>query len=140
MLISAGKKDWSRLKRLALPVFIFYLCAVLGITVFNRLPFDTVHTNFELFWSYRRAADSRKLLWEIILNYFMLLPYGVLASLYMKKRWALASGFLFSVGIELAQFFMRRGLFEYDDIVGNTLGVLIGIAIFSVMKKWCGDS
>ena len=97
-----------------------------------------MHANFELFWSYRRAAESRKLLWEIILNYFMLLPYGGLAPLYMKKRWALASGFLLSMGIELAQFFMRRGLFEYDDIVGNTLGVLIGIAIFSVMKNWNG--
>ena len=135
MVIAAGKKDWCRLKRLALPVFILYLCAVLGITIFSRLPFDRVRANFELFWSYRRASENRKLLWEIILNYFMLLPYGLLAPLYMKKPWALVSGFLFSAGIELAQYFMRRGLFEYDDIVGNTLGVLLGIGLFALLSN-----
>lgn len=115
-------------------MFILYLCSILGITVFNRLPFDKFKYNLELFWSYREAAESKKLMWEIILNYFLLLPYGFFAPLYMKKRWALLSGFMFSVLVESAQFLMKRGLFEFDDIVGNTLGVLIGIGIFSLIR------
>ena len=74
------------MKRIVFPVFILYLCAILGITVFNRLPFDNFKYNLELFWSYRKAAGSKKLMWEIILNYFLLLPYGFFAPLYMKKR------------------------------------------------------
>ncbi len=68
------------------------------------------------------------------MNYFLLFPYGLFAPLYMKNRWALLSGFIFSVLVESAQFLMKRGLFEFDDIVGNTLGVLIGIGIFSLIR------
>ncbi len=114
-------------------MFILYLCAILGITVFNRLPFDNFKYNLELFWSYREAAESKKLMWEIILNYFLLFPYGLFAPLYMKKRWTLLSGFMLSVLVETAQFLMKRGLFEFDDIVGNTLGVLIGIGIYTLI-------
>ena len=138
MVISAKKKNWDTTKRLFLPVFTLYLCAVLGITVFNRMPFDDFKYKLELFWSYRGAAESKLLLWEIILNYFLLLPYGLLAPVYMKRQWALLSGFAISVLVEAVQFSMKRGFFDLDDIVGNTLGVLIGIGIFSAVKKWKG--
>lgn len=111
-----------------------YICAVLGITVFNRLPYDEVKYKFELFWSYREAVSDQKLMWEILLNYFMLLPFGILGALYLKRRWVVLLGFLFSAAIELTQFFMRRGLFEFDDMLGNTLGVVIGVGIYSLMK------
>ena len=110
--ISVKRKDWSCLKRAVLPFFVLYLCAVLGITVFNRLPFDDARYELEVFWSYRKAATSRMLLWEILLNYLLLLPYGLLAPLYWKKRLTLLTGFLFTLGIELAQYAMRRGLFD----------------------------
>lgn len=48
------------------------------------------------------------------------------------------SGLLLSAAIELTQFFMRRGLFEFVDIIGNTLGVVIGVGIFSAMKRVSG--
>ena len=134
VIISAKKKNWGKLKRFVFPMFTLYLCAVLGITVFNRLPFDNFKYNLELFWSYKGAAESKKLLWEIILNYFLLLPYGLLAPLYMKKRWVLLSGFVISALVETAQFLMKRGLFEFDDIVGNTLGVVIGIGIYTLIR------
>lgn len=111
-----------------------YICIVLGITVFNRLPYDDVKYNMELFWSYRRAAKNRKLVWEILLNYFMLLPFGILGSFYLRQRWVVLFGLLLSAGIETTQFFLRRGLFEFDDIFGNVLGVLIGAGIYSLIK------
>lgn len=117
-----------------LPVLIIYICIVLGITVFNRLPYDSVKYNVELFWSYRAAAENGKLVWEIVLNYFMLLPFGILGAFYLKGRWVILLGFLSSLAIELTQFFMRRGLFEFDDLIGNTLGVIIGIGIYYLLK------
>ena len=133
-IISIRKKNWTSLQRIILPIFVFYICVVLGITVFYRLPYDYVRYNTELFWSYKKAQENGKLLLEIALNYLMLLPFGVMASLYYKRRWVVITGFLFSTAIELTQFFMQRGLFEFDDIIGNTLGVLIGVGIYSLLR------
>lgn len=133
-MLAIKKKDWSRAQRMLLPVLAIYICNVLGITVFNRLPYNRVKYNMELFWSYRAAAENRKLIWEIVLNYFMLLPFGILGSFYLKGRWVILLGLLSSVAIEFTQFFMRRGFFEFDDIIGNTLGVIIGVGMYHLMK------
>lgn len=88
----------------------------------------------ELFWSHRKAAEDKELVWEILLNYFLLLPFGILDSFYWKRRWVVLSGLLLSAAIELTQFFLRRGLFEFDDMIGNTFGVIIGVGIYSQVK------
>ena len=106
---------------------------VIGITILYRLPFDNAHYNFNLFWSYKKAKDSGILFLEIMLNYLMLLPFGIMVSLYVKRRWVALSGFLFSVAIEISQFFLHRGLFEFDDIIGNCFGVLIGMGVYQLI-------
>ena len=131
----SAKKDWDKTRRIVFPLLIFYICLVLGITVFSRLPHDNAKYNFDLFWSYRKAGNNDTLLGQIILNYLMLLPFGMLLPLYIKRRWVVVLGFAFSAMIELTQLFLRRGLFEFDDIVGNTLGVVIGVGIYSLIKK-----
>ena len=137
VIVSAVMKHWRKSQRILFPFFVFYICYILGITVFYRLPYDGVRYEFGVFWSYSKAVNSRYLFWEILLNYMMLLPYGVFGCFYMKKRWVLVSGVLFSAAIEITQFIMRRGLFEFDDIIGNGLGVLIGIGIYClIMKAW----
>ena len=134
-VFSLKKTNWSSLKRGLFPVFAFYICLVLGITLFCRLPFDSVKYNTQLFWSYKNAESDRNLIREIVLNYFMLLPFGVLGSLYLKKQWVMFFGSLFSISIELTQYFLRRGVFEFDDIIGNTLGIVIGIAVYGLVNK-----
>ena len=71
LIISIRKKNWTSLQRIVLPLFVFYICVVLGITVFYRLPYDYVRYNTELFWSYKKAQENGKLLLEIALNYLM---------------------------------------------------------------------
>lgn len=65
----------------------------------------------------------------------MLAPLGVMAPLYVRKRWVIVGGFLFSVMIELGQILTRRGLFEFDDIIGNTRGVIFGVIIYTGIDK-----
>ena len=49
-----------------------------------------------------------------------------------KNKWvvALITGIFLSVLIEVIQLIYHRGLFEFDDIVHNTLGNVIGILVF----------
>ena len=42
---------------------------------------------------------------------------------------AILLGLLLSVSIEVIQLLSYRGLFEFDDIIHNTLGTAIGVGI-----------
>ena len=66
-------------------------------------------------------------------------PYGFLASISSKSKakWTVfLSGSLLSVAIELTQLFTHRGLFEFDDMLHNTLGTVIGIALCLIAAKF----
>ena len=131
---------WHKTQAMVFPFFVFYLCLIMGITIFNRLPYDDALYKTDLFWSYREAVNSKRLLLEIILNYCMMIPMGVLLPLYINKRCTFLVGFTFSMMIEIMQFYMRRGLFEFDDIIGNTFGVVIGVLLYIAANKiWRKD-
>ena len=132
---AAKKKNWDKAQKCVFPLLVFYLCVVFSITIVNRFPYDEVRYSLSLFWSYYVAAKRSYYVLEILLNYFMLLPYGLMASFYMKRRYAILSGMLLSVGIETVQLIMKRGWFELDDILGNTIGVALGILIYTAIRE-----
>ena len=134
-LFSIRKDRWDTCKRILFPAFCLYLYMVIGITLLYRWPYDSLKFSLTPFWSYRRAVQNRNLLLQILLNYVMLLPFGIMAPVWMKRRYVLIVGTFFSVAIELIQFCMRRGRFEFDDIIGNTIGVLIGLEIYTLLRK-----
>ena len=65
----------------------------------------------------------------------MLLPLGIFLSLVYGKKIDWKVGLLIGIGIsfsiELLQLVLCRGLFEFDDIIHNSLGFLIGIVIIN---------
>lgn len=77
--------------------------------------------------------------WKDIINILMFLPIGLLCNnLIRGKRtiWKylmiLIYITLFSVIIEIEQYYMRAGVCEFDDILTNTIGGVIGMVIGSV--------
>jgi glycopeptide antibiotics resistance protein len=64
----------------------------------------------------------------------MTVPFGILIPLLNPKIRSfmkiLLSGLLFSLIIELVQYFTGRGLFEFDDLFNNTVGAIIGYLLF----------
>ena len=47
---------------------------------------------------------------------------------------ALITGLLMSICIEVIQLVFHRGLFEFDDMIHNTLGAVIGIVAFAFVN------
>ena len=59
----------------------------------------------------------------------MLVPFGVFTGYRFKKMTIIQGAVLggaFSTFIEITQYFTRRGLLEFDDVLNNTLGAVIG--------------
>ena len=83
-----------------------------------------------------------ELLKENLLNCILLLPAGALLPLIMnrKVKWqeALVFGVLISTTIETSQLITMRGLFEWDDMIHNGLGCMVGAVLVNWMIGFFG--
>ena len=74
----------------------------------------------------------------LLMNALMFLPFGMFAPFAFEKTGkrsllrALVAGVFFAVFIEVLQYVLKRGTFETDDIIMNSLGCWLGTVVFSV--------
>ena len=75
---------------------------------------------------------------EIVLNYMLFIPLGCLLHLCFGEKFGLRvviAGLLLSVSIELIQLTFKIGVFEFDDMIGNTIGCLIGAVVGKATRE-----
>ena len=115
------------------PLLAAYILFILMETIIGR---TTGVGRVELvpFWSYSHP----ELRMEIVLNYILFIPLGLLLHLCFGEKYGLRvviAGLLLSVSIELIQLLFNIGLFEFDDMIGNTIGCLIGAVVGKIVRK-----
>ena len=135
---------------LGLPILSVYVYGVLLQTIVGRTVGAEHKAELELFWSHRESlavADgnlvvtNESLLEEILLNVLMFVPLGALLPFLFPRRLGegpivlsgIAVGIIgavCSLAIELAQWRFNLGLFEFDDVLNNTLGALLGFVLY----------
>lgn len=138
--VMKGKRMLSKRKVCWGAVFICYMVVVLGATLLSRgyAEFYQNRKIVPLLYSYKEAwiNFSAKEWRNIILNIFMFVPFGFLMPLGIKRYrvfWkTYLIGFLFTLGIELIQLLLRKGIVECDDVLNNVLGTMIGYGIFKI--------
>lgn len=124
---------------ISLPLLAFYLSFVLTITIISRFPSDTVQYNLIPFWSYKAIFSGEvKLIAQVVWNVVLFIPIGILLMLFLttkhKSVIVLFLSLLLSSSIEVIQLVTHRGLFEFDDIVHNSLGAIIGIGLYYFVR------
>lgn len=118
-----------------------YVVFILMETIIGRKP-GIARAEFIPFWSYSHL----ELRSEIILNYILFVPLGFLLYLcFGEKRnqsgvWinttkVVLIGFLLLASIESIKLVFRIGLFEFDDMIGNTIGCWIGAVVGKMMER-----
>ena len=65
-----------------------------------------------------------------ILNLLLFVPWGIYASFFYDKKRAVIFAGVFSCIVECIQLFARFGVFSFEDMLLNTLGVFLGVLIF----------
>jgi glycopeptide antibiotics resistance protein len=125
------------------------------MTVLMRIESNTVREiRMQPFFTifYYKEKVSAFMFWQGLINILMFLPIGFLCTnLIRDKRtiWKYLMIFvgiiLFSIIIETEQYFLRAGVCEFDDILTNTFGGVIGMVIGStkdiqIIKKGKGLS
>lgn len=115
------------------PLLAAYVLLILFETVIGR-KVGVGRVELTPFWSYSHP----ELRMEIFLNYVLFVPLGFLLNLCFGERFGLRvviAGFLLSASIEIAQLIFQIGLFEFDDMIGNTIGCLVGAVVGKLIKK-----
>ncbi len=122
-------------------VFLIYIVVVFGVTLLSRGNWYGNMKIYPLFYSYKDAWNDFSMTeWRnIILNILMFVPFGFLLPMLSKKLskfWKVSlSGFGVTCMIEVMQFTLEKGIFEPDDLMGNTIGTMIGYGAY-VLFMW----
>ena len=111
-----------------------YLGVVFASTVFTRTSDGIWHYELIPLWSWREVLiGNTYMLPEIVLNVILFIPIGILIPvlLHRKIRWwqGLLLGVLLSAVIEVSQLVTCRGLFEWDDMIHNGVGCMVGCVL-----------
>lgn len=105
----------------------------------TRIPQAYPQYELHIFWSWKAffVYHDNEMLKENILNCILLMPYGCLLPGALDKRISWKRGLVIGMGtsfvIELLQLITCRGLFEFDDIIHNGVGCMMG----AVLGSWC---
>lgn len=141
------------LKPAVIVLLLIWLGIVLSLTVLGRKPYDGNHFQPELFWSY--SAVQLKKAWfvrQIICNVIAYMPFGFLFPFLLKEKlsgWKLfvitiIAGLAISFTTESMQYLFRIGLFEFDDLFHNGLGIVIGFLVHlffvRIFDSFCGKA
>lgn len=103
---------------------------MLCITILARGLSTDIHYQPKLFWSWHDWDNQRG---QILANILMFIPVGFL----LGRRigwWSIPFAAGVSVVIEFLQRATGRGLMEYDDVIHNTFGTVIGVGIIMLIN------
>lgn len=105
-------------------------------TSYNFIPFKTVYLYINNFDKFNFTTWIINLLGNII----VFIPFGILLPL-LNKHLGKILRFLmtFVSGIlilEILQISLEVGSFDIDDIILNSIGGLIGLAIYRIIRQW----
>ena len=139
------------LHRLICAVFLSaYAAGVFWLTLGSRTAKAEPSAKLELFWSYRKSlvflgdvlsVSDASLFEEIVLNVLLFAPLGAMLAFAWPGRFRGLRGAMLiavigaciSLAIEVSQWLLRLGLFEFDDVWNNALGAVGGFLAFSVL-------
>lgn len=117
--------------------FWFFLTVIILFrTLLNRKLWANPLSNVMGGWQF--IDDKGNVVVDSIENIIMLIPWTWLLIAVKNKKnavrrpvmYAVKSGFLFSISIEMLQLILRLGTFQLSDICYNTLGGMIGGVMF----------
>ena len=131
----------QRVKKIALwLIFLIYILIILRLTIFRLTPLDQRQLNLTLFTdliNIYRYTGLMPFIRVFLGNIAWFIPFGFLLPMLIKRNsfWLITlSGFLFSLTIEATQYIFYRGVAELDDLILNTIGVIIGYFAFKLFS------
>ncbi len=133
-VIAAGLFLWR--KKWNISLLAGYCFLILAGAVLSRRPTAEPQYTLQVLWSWKVWGRQHL---QILANVVAFIPTGFLAASLLKWR-AIMPAIGFSVFVEITQLVTCRGLFEFDDMIHNSIGAVTGAVIYMgilwLAEKW----
>lgn len=139
------KENKRKIQIISWVIFIIYLVMMVYFLFFSeqmgRVPGNQYRYNLipfaeiKRYLSYRNKIGGFHVMLNLLGNVVCFIPFGFVIPILTRKQTALRMfllGMSASVLVELLQLVSMLGTFDVDDIILNTLGVLIGYVLFVI--------
>lgn len=124
-------------------MFCGWFAVVLWATLLQRGASELFEVRWIPFSSYLEifSGNNPETFRTVLMNVALFYPAGLLlGSLISRRRLCLLLLLgLFSLTIELSQFWFQLGFCEIDDVLHNTLSAALGFAAFRLFEKYTGE-
>nr|MBP3598710.1 VanZ family protein [Eubacterium sp.] len=116
-------------------VFLMYIVVLLCATLARSGGYENAlklqpFSSYIMAWNSASPAEWRNL----FINILLFVPFGFLVPFLWEKGktfWcAYAAGGIVSILIECLQFVFKRGIVEFDDVLNNVVGTMIGYGVY----------
>ena len=91
------------------------------------------------FINYREQLGMMSVMINVVGNVVAFVPFGFfipIISSGLRKTWkVILLGFLLSLSVEILQLVTRVGSCDIDDLILNTLGAVLGYALFCICNR-----
>ena len=131
----------SKRKDLSTALFEIAVAVILWFTILSRETLGGTpifYRPFHALNSFLKEIQRGRISMNFLGNIILFVPIGVLvpAVTDWKKMWRIvAAGVWFSLIVETIQLITSRGCFDFDDIILNGLGCIIGYGIYRAARK-----
>ena len=133
----------NKCQKYLIAVLVLYIAVLLRITVFRSNSYPTeMSVNLSLFTDLVATYHENGIwmvLYLVVGNIVWFVPFGFLLPAIwqkLKSYHIIPLGFLLSLIIETGQLSLKKGMFEIDDLVLNTLGTAIGCLIYKIYRDF----
>lgn len=106
-------------------LLIIYIVAIAYITLMYREG-EGGKIKLELFWSYKNIISNSESRADILKNIWLFVPLGAILYRFYPRIGILLIPVALSIFIEAIQYFAKIGICEFDDVISNGLGGVIG--------------
>lgn len=131
-------RKYDTVKKWMVAMFAAYLGALFSFTILagnvyperiiSLIPFKYLITNI--------MRENWYFVLQIIVNMIMFIPVGVFSFLWKKgAKFSMLLGIGLSLIIESLQLLTKRGTFDVDDLIMNTLGALAGYLLSKLILR-----
>lgn len=130
-------------RMIAVVLLSLYILVLLRLTIFRSNSYPTeMSVNLSLFTDLAATYHENGIwmvLYLVVGNIVWFLPFGFLLPVIwqkLKSYHTIPLGFLLSLTIEMGQLALKKGMFEIDDLVLNTLGTAVGCLIYKIYRDF----
>lgn len=134
----AGKETLWRRINAAIAAFFTLLLLYMTVTSRSETPYGGLRL-LPFYSFYLAREENREFYRTLLMNVFLFFPLGLTLPFGLSGRkhpvlCSLALGMLLSISIETLQYIFSLGWAETDDVIMNTLGVLVGSAAYGILS------